>query len=85
VIETYANKFLGSMFDGGGVALTFGSLRFLPERTDESPREGQQPAVYVTHRLTLSPSAAIELFNGLNTILNALKNQAQQAQAKSSH
>jgi hypothetical protein len=75
--ECYANKFVGSFFDGGGVSLTFGTLRLLPERTDERPREGQLPAVYVTHRLTLSPTAAVELMNGLNTVLSAL----QRAQA----
>jgi hypothetical protein len=81
VVEAYANKFIGSMFDGGAVALTFGSIRLLPEKTDEAPRDGQQPAVYVTHRLALSPAAAVELVSGLNSLLANL----QQAQAAAVH
>jgi hypothetical protein len=27
IVETYANKFLGSVFDGGAVSLTFGTIR----------------------------------------------------------
>jgi hypothetical protein len=30
VVETYANKFIGSSFDGGAVMLTFGTTRFIP-------------------------------------------------------
>jgi hypothetical protein len=77
IIETYANKFLGSAFDGGAVTLTFGSFRVRLEKTDEEPIQGQQPVVQVTHRLTLSPAAAIELMNGLNRALTALRQQAQ--------
>ena len=80
IIETYANKFLGSVFDGGAVTLTFGSLRVRLEKTDEAPIQGQQPVVQVTHRLTLSPAAAIELINGLNATLTALRQAQAQAQ-----
>jgi hypothetical protein len=79
VIPTYANKFVGSAFDGGGVTLTFGNVRLIAERTDESVKPGQNPEVYITQRLTLSPAAAVELINGLNVILSALR----QAQAQS--
>ncbi len=66
------NKFLGSVFDGGAVSLTFGSLRVPLEKTDERPIHAQQPLIQVTHRLALSPMAAIELINGLNATLTAL-------------
>ena len=80
IIETYANKFLGSVFDGGAVTFTFGSLRVRLEKTDEAPIQGQQPVVQVTHRLTLSPAAAIELIKGLNATLTALRQAQAQAQ-----
>jgi hypothetical protein len=80
IIETYANKFLGSVFDGGAVSLTFGSLRVPLEKTDERPIHAQQPLIQVTHRLALSPMAAIELINGLNATLTALRQAQTQAQ-----
>jgi hypothetical protein len=47
-------------------------------------REGtgstQQPLIQVTHRLTLSPTAAIELINGLNVTLTAFRQAQTQAQ-----
>lgn len=78
IIEAYANKFISSAFDGGAVGLTFGSIRVPLEKTDEGPMQGQQPVLQVTHRLTLSPTAAIELINSLNKTLRALR----QAQAR---
>ena len=81
-VETYANKFVGASFDGGGVTLTFGAARLMTEKTDEAPREGQHPVIYVTQRLTLAPSAAVELLNGLNAILTNLTKAAQAAQQK---
>jgi hypothetical protein len=86
VIEIYANKFIGSVFDGGAVGLTFGSIRILPEKIDEGPIPGQQPVIHVTHRLTLSLTAAIELIKGLNTTLTALRQgRAQGAAEQSEH
>jgi hypothetical protein len=79
ISEAYANKFIGSTFDGGAVILTFGAVRLVTERVDEGPRPGTHPEVYITHRLALSPACTVELINGLNTILTAL--QTQQAQA----
>jgi hypothetical protein len=76
VVESYANKFVGSFFDGSAVGLTFGAIRLIPEKTNEGPKPGQQLVVHITHRLTLSPSAAIELISSLNTVLTALT-QAQ--------
>jgi hypothetical protein len=43
IIETYENKFLGAVFDGSAVNLTFGSLRLHLEKTDQTPTQGQQP------------------------------------------
>ena len=63
------------------VTLTFGTIRLVTEKTDEGPREGSQPAVYITHRLSLSPSAAVELINGLNTVLSALTQAQARTQA----
>ena len=34
IIEIYANKFLGAVFDGSAVNLTFGSLRLPLEKTE---------------------------------------------------
>jgi hypothetical protein len=80
ISETYANKFIGAIFDGGAVTLTFGSLRLHFEKTDQAPTPDQQPVVQVTHRLTLSTAAVIELINSLN--LPALKQAQAQAQAQ---
>jgi hypothetical protein len=80
IIETYANKFLGVVFDGGAVSLTFGSLRVPLEKRDEGPTQGQQAVIQITHRLALSPTAAIELVNGLNSALTALRQAQPQAQ-----
>jgi len=79
VIETYANKFLGSGFDGGAVTLTFGSLRVPLEKADEGS-QGQQPVIQITHRLALSPTAAIELITGLNATLTAIRQAHAQSQ-----
>jgi hypothetical protein len=82
IIEIYANKFLGSVFDGGAVGLTFGAIRVPFEKTDEGPIESQQHVIQVTHRLTLSPTAAIELLNSLNATLTALRRSKAQRVAE---
>jgi hypothetical protein len=80
IVETYANTFLGSVFDGGAVSLTFGTIRVVLEKTGAGqPIRGQETVIQVTHRLTLSPTAALELMNGLNTMMTQLKAQAQRA------
>jgi hypothetical protein len=81
VTEVYANKFLGAVFDGGAVTLTFGSIRPLPEHTGEGPIQGKQAVVHVTQRLVLSPTATIELINGLKTTLTALSQVRKQSQS----
>jgi hypothetical protein len=80
VIETYANKFVGSFFDGGAVTLIFGSLRASLEKADEGPTQEQQPVIQITHRLTLSPTAAVELIKGLNATVTAIREAHAQAQ-----
>jgi hypothetical protein len=78
IVETYANKFLGSVFDGGAVSLTFGTIRVVVEKTGRGqPAQGQETVIQVTHRLTLSPTAAVELMKGLNTTMTTLKANAQ--------
>jgi hypothetical protein len=78
IVETYANKFLGSVFDGGAVSLTFGTIRVVLEKTGGGqPAQGQETVIQVTHRLTLSPTAAVELMKGLNTTMTTLKANAQ--------
>jgi hypothetical protein len=44
IVETYANKFLGSVFDGGAVSLTFGMIRVVVEKAGGGqPAQGQKP------------------------------------------
>jgi len=38
---------------------------------------GQETVIQVTHRLTLSPTAALELMKALNTTMTTLKANAQ--------
>jgi hypothetical protein len=67
VREIYVNKTLGGSFDGTAITLTLGCTRF-----DRPAPQGQLPSIYVTGRLTLSPTAAVELLNSLNSILAAI-------------
>ena len=87
ILEIYSNKLISTSFDGGALVITMGATRFLPERIDEPPKQGQHPEVYVTSRLALSPSAAVELVNNLNNMLSALSKaqQAQQQSGKTTH
>jgi hypothetical protein len=70
--EIYANKTIGASFDGGGISVLVGCSRVIPDFIDTSVQRNEPPSVYVTGRLTLSPSAAVELMNALNGILAAL-------------
>lgn len=78
VVEVYVNKFLGSTFDGGAVTLTFGSIRAQSEHSENGSSQG--PVVHVTHRLALSPTATIELINGLKATLTTLTQMRKQSQ-----
>ena len=72
VKETYANKVIGTTFDGGALSITLGVGRFVPKMTDETAKQGAVPAVHVTARLSLSPGAAVELANALKMMLDRL-------------
>jgi len=76
VLEVYGNKVVSTSFDGGAVIITIGTTRFLPERIDDAPEQGQQPVIHITARLALSPPAAVELGNALNNILRAMTTRA---------
>jgi hypothetical protein len=74
VSEIYANRAIGTSFDGGGISILFGCSRVIPEFVDSLPQKNEQPSVFVTGRLTLSPAGAVELMNQLNQILAVLTN-----------
>ena len=80
VTEVYVNKFLGAVFDGGAVALTFGSIRPFADQTADGPIEARQAVVQVTQRLALSPAATIELINGLKQTLTTPTQLRKQTQ-----
>ena len=80
VTEVYVNKFLGAVYDGGAVALTFGSIRPFAEQIGDGPIEARQAVVQVTQRLALSPAATIELINGLKQTLTTLTQMRKQSQ-----
>jgi hypothetical protein len=85
VKAAYANKFIGSMFDGGALEITLGTMRFLPERTEGAPPKGSEPEVHVSARLALSPSAAVELINNVSQMLNTLQAAAQRRPDQKPH
>lgn len=76
VKELYANKLIGTMFDGGSLSITMGVTRMLPEKTEGGIKEGTQPQVHVTARLALSPSGAVELADALAKMINTLNQMA---------
>ena len=84
VAETYANRVISTSFDGGAICVTLGAIRIVPEHTDESAAEGE-PRVHVTARLTLSPSAAVELIQNLNSVLAAAGGGQRTPKAEKSH
>jgi hypothetical protein len=85
VKELYANKFIGSMFDGGALSITLGIMRFLPQRTEGAPPEGAEPEVHVSARLALSPAGAVELINNLAKMLNTLQAAASRPPDQKPH
>lgn len=80
--EVYVNKLISASFDGGAVTVTFGSTRVMPEHDGEAPKKQQPASVYVTTRVTLSPSAAVELTNALGAMLKNLSQLRQEAAGK---
>jgi hypothetical protein len=81
--ELYANKLIGTSFDGGAVSVTLGTTRFVPEQGGEAPKQDKPASVYVTARLALSPSSAVELANALGAMLKTLSQIQQKAASKS--
>jgi len=72
VKEIYANKLVGTTFDGGTLSITMGVARIFPATGGELESEAS-PQIHVTARLALSPAAAVELANNLGKMLNKLK------------
>jgi|SRR5688572_9905791 orotidine-5'-phosphate decarboxylase len=72
VPETYANQFIAAGFDGSSVSVTLGTSRFVPEKMGEGLKEGSQPQVFVTTRLTISAPAAIEFVTNLTGMLDQI-------------
>lgn len=81
VKEIYANKLVGTTFDGGTLSITMGVARVLPPIGAEVEREAS-PQVHVTARLALSPAAAVELTNNLGKMLSKLNQIAASRQAE---
>jgi hypothetical protein len=82
VREVYANKVIGTMFDGGALSITMGVGRFVPNKSDEPIKKGSDPVIHVTARITLSPGGAIELSNALNLALKTLSQSGASRQAE---
>lgn len=70
--ERYANKLVGTSFDGGAIIITLGVARFTPERIDDPPRDGEDPTVTISHRIAMSPACAIEMLTAVNQLLGAV-------------
>src|SRR5262245_30930518 len=81
VAEVYANKLISASYDGGGVVVTLGTTRYIPQLSDDAGKEAQQHFVHVTARLALSPSAVMEVINGLNNLLAQLTKAGAAARA----
>jgi hypothetical protein len=79
ISELYANKLIGTSFDGGAVSITLGATRFVPQKGGESPKKDQPASVHVTARLALSPGGAVELANALGAMLKTLSQMQQKA------
>jgi hypothetical protein len=77
ISEAYANKVISVTFDGGALVVTLGATRMTPERLGEAPRQGNLPEIWVTGRLAVSPSAAMELVNNIQGVL-AMASRASQ-------
>jgi hypothetical protein len=72
VRPAFASKVVMTGMDGGTITVTLGDIRFLPSRIGQGPKQGEHPSVYVTARLALTPTTAVELVNNLSRILNAM-------------
>jgi hypothetical protein len=80
--EIYANNLVGTSFDGTTLTVTLGVGRFLPEKTDTPPKQNPVPTVHVAARLTLTPTAALQLANALKAVLDKLGKLSSERQVK---
>jgi len=78
--ETYANRLISTIFDGGAICITLGVVRLVPEHTGVPAADGE-PHVQVTVRLTLSPGTAVDLIKSLNDVLGAARGEQRGPQA----
>lgn len=70
VRELYSSHLCACAFDGANVSITFGALRMIPERAGEPPKSGSgDVSVYINSRIALSPNAAVELMQTLQTLV----------------
>jgi hypothetical protein len=73
----YAGKVLNSFFDGSAVTVVLGNLEARVPEEDAAPVS--PPVIAVCGKVTLSPAAAVDLFNMLNQMLGVLQGQNQNA------
>jgi hypothetical protein len=72
VRPVFTSKVISTVFDGGTIVATLGDVRLMPPSTDQSPKQG---TIYVTTRLALTPTAAVELVQSLGNLLKHLAAQ----------
>jgi hypothetical protein len=69
VSETFADSIHGVIFDGQTMRIELCATRMDPPQPQKEPTAGQYPVC----RLVLPPNAAIDLYNKLQHILQALE------------
>lgn len=79
--ERYANKTIAIAFDGAAVHITFGTSRSTPAKIGDKAGPPPLPEIYVTDRIVLSPSAAVELQQMMGRVINAVSRPADPKQA----
>jgi len=81
VRDVYADTLISTGFFNGVCTVTMGAMRLIPEMTNEAPKDGTKPSVFVTARLVLAPNAAVELVNSLGNMINTLSQAERAAEA----
>jgi hypothetical protein len=71
--ETFADSVRGLIFDGHTMRIEFCVTRVDPPQPQQDPVARQYPAC----RLVLPPNAAVDLFNKLQQILQALEKEGK--------
>ncbi|ODA65929.1 hypothetical protein A7A08_03160 [Methyloligella halotolerans] len=80
VRDVYADTVVSTGFFNGTCVVTLGATRYVPERTNEAPQEGAVPSVYVTAKLAITPSAAVELVSILGNMFKTLSHAEKATQ-----